>query len=403
VNPIVIRAAGCVLSALALLFVGTHAVPDASAAAKRSAGAVFVNSTTFTMSGADQKRRSTVGCRGGKRVVPLGGGMVSNPSPGSSGEGVYPHSYERLGAQGGWHVTPVFYDPTGSAAPRTVTLQVICGPKSTSVVPVHRTVYVQPGEDRAASVRCPGKRRLFAGGFQRTNFVTRGGNYVTSSRATSQKTWTVTGSAFGGFGGEMTALIYCRASGKPLVTEVSATTNVASGDYGAAATPACPGGRVLVSGGFSTFPSTSSLFADGYINADGGWTAGIYNKFGPSTTVTAYGYCHSPKFHKARKGESDRFRSVKAPRILQRAEKAAISERVLNKGCYPGPAKLARAIHHRTHLRTGTAHTQGSVKHANRVYVLVHGASCDLSRLSARVGGGVFTINSATGTVKVKH
>jgi hypothetical protein len=394
------RHAAGFLSALALSAAGLLSFAGVDGAQARSPGAVFVKSTSFTMSQTDEKRRSTVSCPGGKLVVPLGGGMVSSPSPGADGAGIYPHSYERLGAHGGWHVTAVYY---GSGAPRTATLQVICGPKSTSVVPVRRTVYVQPGEDASSSITCPGKRRLFAGGFQRTNFVTRGGNYITSSRATSEKTWTVTGSAFGNFGGEMTALVYCRASGKPLVSEVSATTTVASGEYGAVSTPTCPGDRVLVSGGHSTFPSTSSLFADGYVNGEGGWTAGIHNTFGPATTLTAHGYCHSPKFHKAKKGESDQYRSVKAPPILQRAEKAAISERVLNEGCYPAPDKLAVGIHRRTGLKTGTARNQKSVREAGKVFVLTQGASCDLARYSARVRDQVFTINSATGTVRVQH
>ena len=149
--------------------------------------------------------------------------------------------------------------------------------------------------------------------------------------------------------------------------------------------------------------TTSSLFADGYIDGAGGWTAGVYTSFGPATTLIAHGYCHSPKFPRAKKGESSEHRSVKAPKILQRAEKAAISERVLHKGCYPGPAKLAAAIHHRTGLKTGTAPTQKGVRKAGKVFVLTHGASCDLSRLSARVGDRVFTINSATGAVRVQH
>lgn len=398
------RSAVLALSIVALAVAGAHSTPDPAEAKNRSAADVFVKSNTFTVSRPDEKPRSTVGCPGGKTVIPLGGGMMSSPSPGTDGEGIYPHSYERLGAQSGWHVTPVLYDPSpGSTTPRTVTLQVICGPKTSTVVAARRTVYVQPGESASASITCPGKRRLFGGGFQRTNFVTRGGNYVTSSRATSEKTWTVTGSAFGNFGGEMTAIAYCRASGKRLVTEVSSTTAVETGEYGVAATPACPGNRVLVSGGFSTFPSTSSLFADGYIDAAGGWSAGIYNAFGPTTHVTAYGYCHSPRFPRAKKGQSDKHRSVKAPRILQIAEKAAISERVLNGGCYPSASRLADGIHRRTGLPAGTAQKQGGVKQAGKVYVLAHGASCDLARLSARVGNRIFTVNSATGSVKAKR
>ena len=322
--------------------------PPAAGAKGRGAAGVFIESTTFTMSRTDEKRRSTVGCPGGKTVIPLGGGMVSTPPPGEDGEGVYPHSFERLGAQGGWHVTPVFYDPSPqSATPRAVTLQVFCGPKTITSFPVRRTVYVQPGEEKESSVTCPGERRLFGGGFQRTNFVTRGGNYVTSSRATSEKTWTVTGSAFGGFGGEMTAIAYCRAAGKPIVDEVSAAASVASGEYGAATAPACPGNRVLVGGGFSTFPSASSLFADGYVDPAGNWVAGIYNAFGPAATVIAHGYCHSPSFPRAKKGQPNEHHSVVAPEILQRAEKASISERVLNNGCYPSPARLAAGIRSR--------------------------------------------------------
>jgi hypothetical protein len=159
----------------------------------------------------------------------------------------------------------------------------------------------------------------------------------------------------------------------------------------------------MVSGGFSTFPSISSFFSDGYINDEGGWTAGIYSAFGPATTVTAYGYCHSPRFPRARKGESDKFRSVKAPKILQEAEKAAISERVLNKGCYPAPRKLAKGIRSRTGIKTGTARSHGGVREPGKVFILTRGHSCGVNRMSARVGSRVFTINSATGAVRVKH
>ena len=205
------------LSAVLLL------APAASGAARKSADGTFVQTTTFRMSEPDEKRRGAVVCPGGKTVTPLGGGMSTSPAPGPDGEGVYPHSYERLGAQRGFHVTPVLYDPSPAhTTPRDVTLQVVCGPKSSHIAPIRNTVYVNPGETKTAEATCPGKRRLFSGGFQRTNFVTRGGNYVTGSRAISDKTWQVTGSAFGKFGGELTAIAYCRSSGKPLVTEVSA-------------------------------------------------------------------------------------------------------------------------------------------------------------------------------------
>jgi hypothetical protein len=390
------------VAAAALALVAADAAPAAEAA-KKKPSRVFLKSGTLSMSRPDEKPRASVSCGGGKRIIPLGGGMYSTPSPGADGEGVYPHSFERLGAQSGWHVTPVFYDPSPrTSASRQVVLQVICGPKTRSIAPFRRTVYVQPFAEAAATATCPGGQRLFGGGFQRTNFITEGGNYVTSSRAVSDRAWRVSGSAFGTFGGELTAIAYCRVSKKPLVTEVSSSTTVPADAYGATSTPPCPGRRVLVSGGFSTSQPKSSLFADGYVNGERGWTAGIFNAFGPQTQLTAYGYCHSPNFPRARKGESGKHRNVVAPPILQRAEKAAIAERVKNDGCYPAPGRLADLIRARAGVNTATATQQSGVRKPGVAYVLTHGASCDLVRLSTRVGRRVYTINSATGTVKVK-
>ena len=116
--------------------------------------------------------------------------MTSSPPPTAGGEGIYPHSYERLGVQRGWHVTAVLYDPDHrSTQARTVTLQVTCGPRIGHVTPPHRTKYVKPGQTKTVVATCPGRRHLFSGGFQRTDFISQGGNYVTESRAISDKSW----------------------------------------------------------------------------------------------------------------------------------------------------------------------------------------------------------------------
>jgi hypothetical protein len=62
------------------------------------------------------------------------------------------------------------------------------------------------------------------------------------------------------------------------------------GRLATATTPSCPRGR-LVFGGFSTSPAGSSLLADGYFNASGGWSASAMNQFGPAASLTSYGYC----------------------------------------------------------------------------------------------------------------
>src|SRR5690349_8932981 len=255
-----------------------------------SAQALTLQSQTYQLSGADTKQRLTVRCPG-KRALPYSGGMVTDPL-GPDGEGVYPHSYERLGVQRGWHVTPVLYTPTVQrSASRSVTLQVVCGPRLGPVSSPHSTVFVGPGQTRTAVATCPKGNRLLSGGFQRTNFVTRGGNYVTESRAASDRSWQVSGSAFGTFGGELTAIAYCLRSRTSLVTEVSSDAALPFDESATATTTACPAGSQMVGGGFTTSPSGPALVSSAHFNGDGSWSATAFNEFGPDATISARGYC----------------------------------------------------------------------------------------------------------------
>ena len=276
------------IAAAALLALTSSGGADAAPKAHESKSVTYVR-RTFGVSRPNDKRRLTVSCPG--NLVPLGGGMAGMPAPGPDGEGVYPHSYERLGIQHGFHSTVVLLDPTpGSTTPRSVTLQVACSHKQHHVTPPHTTTFVPAGQTRTAVATCPGRRHLFGGGFQRTDFTASGGDYVTESRAISDKSWSVTGHAFGNFGGELTAIAYCWRSKNPLLTEVSGSTTVAQGRYATANTPPCPVGH-LVFGGFSSTPAGSVFLTNGNFNADGSWTASAYNAFGPTATISAYGYC----------------------------------------------------------------------------------------------------------------
>jgi len=287
-STVLITAAGLLLALVAVLGAGSAIAGGAHSSKAHASGAITIRSKTFTLNRPDQKQRLTVGCKGKQR--PLGGGMTSSPPPGAGGEGVYPHSYERLGVQRGWHVTAVLYDPDHrSTQPRNVTLQVACGARIGHVTPPHTTKYVKPGETKTAVATCPGRRHLFSGGFQRTDFISRGGNYVIESRAISDKSWRVVAHAFGQFGGEITAIAYCTRSKRPMITEVSNSTSLGVG-YGTATTPACPPGTRLTSGGFSGNGSTTTFLTDGMINADGTWSASGFN-WGSGATLTAYGYC----------------------------------------------------------------------------------------------------------------
>src|SRR5262245_16503789 len=267
---------------------GSALAGGAHSSKARASGSVTMRSKSFTLSQPDEKRRLTVGCPGKQR--PLGGGMTSSPPPDAGGEGVYPHSYERLGVQRGWHVTAVLFDPDHrSTQPRSVTLQVTCGPRIGHVTPPHRTKYVKPGQTKTAVATCPGRRHLFSGGFQRTDFISKGGNYVMESRAISDKSWRVVGHAFGHFGGELTAIAYCARSRRPMISEVSSSTSLGVG-YGTATTPTCPPGTRMTAGGFSSNGSVTTFLTNGLINPNGTWSASGYN-WGSGATLTAYGYC----------------------------------------------------------------------------------------------------------------
>ena len=81
---------------------------------------------SFKLQGPDDTQRLDTLCP--RRSFPLGGGMTASPGPDAAGEGVYPHSYERLGAQRGWHINAILYDPSrGSTTSRNVTVQTVCG------------------------------------------------------------------------------------------------------------------------------------------------------------------------------------------------------------------------------------------------------------------------------------
>jgi hypothetical protein len=253
---------------------------------------------TFKMSAPDQLTRHEVLCPGGK--YPIGGGMLASPEPGADGEGIYPHSYERLGAQRGFHVSAVLLDANwASTTPREITIQAICARGQIPQNPTpHKTVFILPGQIKSATARCPKGQQLITGGFQRTNFASDGGNYVTESRAVGTNAWKVTGSAYIGSGttggGELTAIAYCSKAKGPILTEVASTpAPVPAGMNVAATTPACPEGLRLTTTGFA-LDSRNAFYAGNSLNDDGTTTANAFGYFGLAN-LTAYGYCQQAK------------------------------------------------------------------------------------------------------------
>ena len=247
---------------------------------------------TFHVTKPDTAPRLQTLCPGGR--FPVGGGMSTTPATGADGEGIYPHSYERLGAQRGWHISVVFLDPSrGSTTPRDVTVQAMCGFGVIPATPTpHRTVYVRPGQTKTVVARCPKGQFLVSGGFQRTDFRSDGGDYVTESRALGTNAWVVSGHAYGTGSGELTSIAYCARMKKPILSEVvSSPAPVAANGSATTTTPTCPAGKRLITGGFSTHGSTDALFAAGTFNRNGTFSANAYGFFGAAPQLTAYGYC----------------------------------------------------------------------------------------------------------------
>jgi hypothetical protein len=252
----------------------------------------------FRMDRVDETARFEVFCPDG--TSPLGGGMFNATPLGPDGEGIYPHSYERLGVQSGFHVTATLIDPsTGQTAQRRGVLQVICGRGLVPTASPHETTFVQRHGTGTVTATCPEGTQLFSGGFQRTNFTTPGistggvmygGNYITESRAVGTNAWRVSAGAVDKDGGELTAIALCAEDRSLPLKVVSASGEVGEGKAASVTTPRCPKGRALIAGGFSYGDSHDGLFADGYFTRAGTWTATGYGWFG-SANLTAYGYC----------------------------------------------------------------------------------------------------------------
>jgi hypothetical protein len=255
-------------------------------------------SSVVRMHGADETARFEVQCPAG--TSPLGGGWFNATPLAGDGAGLYPHSYERLGVQGGFHVTATYIDRSRSPTQqRRALIQAVCGRGLVPTVSPHKTTFVRRHEAGTVTAPCPEGTQLFSGGFQRTNFrtpefstngVEYGGNYVTESRAVGTSAWRVSGGATGINGGELTAIAYCAKDRSLPIMEVSGSVSIDEGEAATASTPRCPPGRVLIAGGFSFGDSHDALVADGYFTRSGAWAATGFGWFG-SAELTAYGYC----------------------------------------------------------------------------------------------------------------
>jgi hypothetical protein len=267
-------AAGALLAFAGFLVVQQLSTAGAEAAtgplATKSAKLQLVSNSRIRSEPNLVAQRATVECP--SRLKPYGGAQFADPDPlPGNGEGIYPHSYERLGAQSGFHSTPVLFDPTLGDGTRSyqVTLQVLCGKKPGKIADPHDiAIDIPVGRTVTLVATCPKKAVLIGGGFQRAAWEASGGVVAYESHAISKKSWQATGTAIGAYGTDFVSIGYCMASPKrkPLVEEVSNSVAIAPGRVGFTTTPSCPAGRRLVWTGFDTNPKTGNfgglLFAE---------------------------------------------------------------------------------------------------------------------------------------------
>ena len=285
-----IALAATMLGAVLVLGALPGAAKTKAKAKVRSPGHLVVATQGYTLSNVDDRQRMTVSCPGGKE--PYGGGFLTNPAPGNDGQGVYPNSYERLGAQSGYHITAALINPTKArVVPRNLTLQVVCGKKIGPISDPHTIGEFDSGSGPKTLVaKCPKKQSLIGGGYQRSNGVTDAGVMTTESHRTSARTWQVVANDPGGFPGEAVAIGYCVRSKKPVVTEVAGSVTIPSRESATATTAPCSAGRQLVFSGFSAPPSGEIRFLGEGFHPDGSTSATGYNTGAPAT-LTAYSYC----------------------------------------------------------------------------------------------------------------
>ncbi len=265
---------------------------------KGGLGLRVVSKTSRLSQVASAVRYETI-CPRGK--FPYGGGIKSDPPP-AGGEGVYPNSYERLGVQRGYHINGTLVDVVGrQPQARDVMVQAVCGSKPGKITPPHKTTFVQPGETKSLRLKCPGRRVLLGGGYQRTTGRSNDGNIITESRAVSSKAWRVTSHGQGRFGGELTGIAYCIRAKKPVLKAVSAPTQIGTRETATATTPRCPKGRRPAFGGFKAPSDGSVMYFGGYFTSAGAWAATAFNSGAPAT-LTAYSYCLRPYSKRKSKG-----------------------------------------------------------------------------------------------------
>ena len=194
------------LLGLAVLAGLLAATPGASSQGQQLAGASAGGGNlkrvtkSFQISGANSTPRMEVICP--RNSYALGGGMSSRPGISADGSGVYPHSYERLGVQRGWHIT------RSSSSHRTQHYARASqsnhagrlGPEALTPTAPCADLFPQGGDSPRRGTggltivgppayggpTCPKGQVLLSGGFQRTSFTDLGGSYVTESRPSAR-------------------------------------------------------------------------------------------------------------------------------------------------------------------------------------------------------------------------
>ncbi len=152
-------------------------------------------------------------------------------------------------------------------------------------------VWVPKFQKGSATAKCPAAEKVGFGGLvaqfdpDHDAWV-----YPTGMRRTATGQWTVYGQSLSSSrGSRLTAIAYCANAGPASVVEK--TVSIAGHQVGGAVAK-CPGGTVVVAGGFNTRAAPHfEVMKELARIADDSWRATILNVSASATTITSIAYC----------------------------------------------------------------------------------------------------------------
>jgi len=290
-------------AALTGVLVAVTLGPGIAEAKPKGKGRIAVKTRTATDFSSSHASLLSVVATCPKRRTALGGGYSSGLLAAGADLDVHLVYESRRLDHRRWIVSGGRIDTDGAGNPLPLTAYARCGkPKrgKLRLSSVSASVPLLPGAISSAttSARCPGKRQVLSGGFSSSPppaLASTEIGFVTESRRTAARRWTVTAGQFSPTTRTLTVSAYCARMKKPRVRSSSAFLAGAARSTAALDTPRCPRRRPLAAAGFYTTVASLSGSAAEFIastpSGRRGHLLALQGVMGSGASVTAHAYC----------------------------------------------------------------------------------------------------------------